>query len=230
MRKGDLPRRIILPLMETHIEQSPKPSWCLLPSAHALATLRSKAAFADYVEQHGLAALTPRHYRRDEVGAFPLVLKRSDLNAGQSIVVVNSAAELAVHLTMSDWAGRPIVLQERVPGSTEYVTHCVCVNGRIIWHRSYAYLGRAETIRRGGGGPIAPHKATAADLMAFERFLLPLRYSGPANFDYKQRADGSLAVFEINPRLGGSLMRPANVSDLAEALDAITSNARWATD
>lgn len=60
----------------------------------------------------------------------------------------------------------------------------------------------------------------------FERFLAPLDYQGPANIDFRRRADGRLALLEINPRLGGSLMRPEFAADLDAALGIIVREAQ----
>jgi carbamoylphosphate synthase large subunit len=59
----------------------------------------------------------------------------------------------------------------------------------------------------------------------FERLLSPLDYSGPCNFDYKRSDSGEMAVFEINPRFGGTLMKPENIAHLQQALSCIIQNA-----
>ena len=69
-------------------------------------------------------------------------------------------------------------------------------------------------------------EATAAELRQLERFLRPLRYSGPVNFDYKRGPKG-VVVFEINPRFGGSLFRERNVAELRACVAAIAAHARW---
>jgi carbamoylphosphate synthase large subunit len=78
---------------------------------------------------------------------------------------------------------------------------------------------------------ITPHVASPDDIASFERLLLPLGYDGPATVDYRRRPDGRLAVFEINPRFGGSLMRPAHEDDLVMSLRTVLDNAtpprRW---
>lgn len=43
--------------------------------------------------------------------------------------------------------------------------------------------------------------------------------------DWRRRPDGRLAVFEVNPRLGASLMRPENGADLAAAIGALLAAA-----
>jgi hypothetical protein len=63
-----------------------------------------------------------------------------------------------------------------------------------------------------------PFEPPTALLEAVERMLGPLRYNGPCNVDFTIRACGAPAVFEINPRFGGSLFRPANRDRLKQAL------------
>jgi len=60
-------------------------------------------------------------------------------------------------------------------------------------------------------------------LAEFESILGPLAYSGPCCIDYKVTESGQTIVLEINPRFGGSLMRPAHVEDLQGSLAAIIS-------
>ena len=58
-----------------------------------------------------------------------------------------------------------------------------------------------------------------------EAVLAPLAYNGPCNLDYKLDPDGKIRVFEINPRLGGSLMMPQHGEELRQALACIVANA-----
>lgn len=222
-------RRVVIPLLETHIASAPRPCWALIPSRHALETLADKARFARYAREQGLDASIPETLDPATASRFPAVLKRTDLNAGDGVVVVGSAAELASRRAAEPWCGRPILLQALIEGSVEYVAHVVGVDGRIVWHCSYAYpLATARTIRRPAERvEILPSRLSASDLALFERFLRPLRFDGPASVDFKRRADGSIVVLEINPRLGGSLMRPELVADLADALRAILAHASW---
>jgi len=121
------------------------------------------------------------------------------------------------------WAGREILLQEHVASADDYVMHLVRAEGRIVWSCVYRYSLPTELEIRGPvEGIEIHHEPTSDDLRGVaESFLAPLAYEGPANIDYRRRADGSIAVLEINPRLGGSLMRPEHRSDLAAAISAI---------
>ena len=70
----------------------------------------------------------------------------------------------------------------------------------------------------------------AAALEALERLLGPIDYSGPCNMDYTLRPSGAkageLAVFEINPRFGGTLFLADNRDLLVEALTCLVTQAR----
>jgi carbamoylphosphate synthase large subunit len=51
-----------------------------------------------------------------------------------------------------------------------------------------------------------------------------LNYSGPCNIDFKL-INGIPKIFEINPRLGGSLMVEENLPVLAKILEIVIKNA-----
>jgi len=58
-----------------------------------------------------------------------------------------------------------------------------------------------------------------------EKVLAPHAYSGPCKFDYTLGPDGTIRIFKINPRLGGSLMMPQYGENLRQALSCIVDNA-----
>ena len=44
--------------------------------------------------------------------------------------------------------------------------------------------------------------------------------------NYKLLPSGEISIFEINPRLGGSLMNPRNIDCLRQAMTHLVYNAR----
>lgn len=220
-------KRILVPLMEAHTLDLPGDCYALVPDRTSIAMLGDKAMFRRHAAALGLAHVLPDAIDLERP-TFPAVLKRTNLNAAHGIALVTSHDDLAARLAQFPWLGKPVILEEHIDALTDYVTHLVCNNGRVVWHCSYSYPLAASTVMRGpvAALSLARHEASAADIAAFERLLSPLSYDGPANVDYRRRADGSLAIFEINPRLGGSLMRPENVDDLAGAFDAIVRYAK----
>ncbi|MDR3500481.1 MAG: hypothetical protein P4L72_14795 [Parvibaculum sp.] len=221
-------RTVVIPLLEHHIVRCPRNYLSLIPDSTALLHFSDKANFSTYAERHGLSAHCPAHYRRVMDAVFPCVIKRAELNGGVGVALVNSYEELQALFGQEMWNGKKFILQAFVPGTTEYVTHCVCKDGKILWHWSMEYeLPSAETMKAAG-----KHKSTrpcsisARNLAIIEKFLAPIAYSGPCNVDYKLTEEGDILVMEINPRLGGSLMFPLHVDALKEALTCIVENAR----
>jgi hypothetical protein len=221
-------RRVVIPLLEPHIASMPGGCDALVPPPEAVSILSDKARFANYALTVGALDLVPRTYPVDRP-SFPAVLKRTDLNSGHGVALVTSTDELEAKLRSSPWLGESVVLQEAVRARMDRVTYVVCVRGRIVWHCSYGYPLSSRLAIRGAveGEPMKRLRTRASDLVAFERLLRPLQFDGPANIDYRRRADGSIAILEINPRLGGSLMKPENVADLAACVRAIVRYARW---
>lgn len=228
---GNIPREhrhrtVILPLMETHIATCHDGFACLIPDPESLRTLQDKGAFAAYAQARGLAALCPKTYAGPEQAVFPSVLKRLDLNNCDGIRMVNSVEECHACLQQDPWRGHDVLLQEYIAENTDHCMHGICVDGRILWHCTYAYAPAPAGIQRRYGLSLQRVTQTAARLAEFESFLAPLRFSGPINIDYRIRANGKTAILEMNPRLGGSLMRPANAADLRAALSVLLNQAR----
>ena len=217
----------VLPLFPKQAGRVPPWWWMLRPNRRAIAALEGKLGFARYVRSVGLADFTPRAFLEGETPGFPLVVKPSDGANGYDVRFIDGPDELARELADPRWRGRTPVLQERIAGDVDYVTYVVCRGGRILGHLSYRYqLGESgvqsfeSIVRR------ESWTAEAADLEAFGRLLGPLGYDGPATIDWRRRPDGRMAVFEINPRLGGSLMRPEGETDLARMLRLVLQHAR----
>ena len=146
------------------------------------------------------------------------------MNASNGVALVESPEHFRELILQDPWEGQKYILQEFVPGGREYATYCLFENGKLLWHCSYAFTYQENSIRLTGEN-MERVVASAAQLDQIQRFIAPLNYTGPCNIDYKLRPDGSIAILEINPRLGGTLMRPENVEDLSQALSLIIEKA-----
>lgn len=219
-------RTIVIPLMEPHIISCPTTFHSLFPVASTVRTLSDKRNFAEYAAAQRLDLLCPATLMGSEV-TFPCVLKRLDLNAGNGIAIARSAEQLRSLLGEEPWLDMPYILQGFVESRYDYVTHAVCKQGRILWHSTYRYEINSEDPIRKPANTISRQPSLASDetIELFSRFLEPLKYDGPLNVDYRFDENGSLKIMEFNPRLGGSLMFPENISDLAAALTTIVENA-----
>jgi carbamoylphosphate synthase large subunit len=199
----------------------------LEPTEHAIAILEDKASFAAYMAANGFADYCPRTYAGRREAVFPCVLKRTDLSASLGVAVARSPEHLDELLRTRTFAGHPYILQEPVQGNVEYATYCVCKDGRVLWSCSFASdAGGPIVIKREDNAVRRQAIATpAAIIRQIEVVLLPLAFSGPCNVDYKLAADGHLQIFEINPRLGGTLMLPPQAGALSAALACIIEHA-----
>ncbi|MFA6960450.1 MAG: ATP-grasp domain-containing protein [Opitutaceae bacterium] len=220
-------RIVVIPLMERHIARHPRRYETLVPTMSAMRVLGDKGRFADYIEKQGLGHLCPVTYKSIESASFPCVIKRTNLNGGKGVAMAVSLQQARQLMQQEPFAGRHCIVQAAIPFTVEYVVHCVCLRGSVLWHAIYAYEFEKQHIRTAGSPGCTVRRSTIPGrvIKDLEAMLLPLEYSGPCNVDCTWDDDGRLVVFEINPRLGGSLMCPENTVDLAACLSVIIDRA-----
>lgn len=217
---------VLIPLLERHAVECPIGYPSLIPSQESLGILSDKEYFYHYAQKQGLSHFCPTHFETPEEASFPAVLKRTNLNATGGVSVVRSAEEVHSCLEQVPWNGHRWVLQEYLEGDREFVSHLVCQEGKVIWDKTFRY-GDCGGLRISRPKPILEVFDTETEVLeAYERFLKPLAYSGPCNIDYKWDESGKLRIFEINPRLGGSLMRDEFVDLLRSVIRCIIQAAK----
>lgn len=215
-------RTVVLPLRENAIEACP----CglgLYPSRAAVAILRDKRRFADYVAAHGLSHLCPVNYARREDIVLPCIVK-STYDQRRAIVVRSLEAldrVLAGGPLLPSW----LTFQEFIAGATEYTLHAIVRHGRPVWSAAFRFEKNGDARVGVEFKTMAPCEPPPAVLEALERLLRPLDYDGPCNMDYTLRPTGEIAVFEINARFGGTLFLPQNRAFLTAALTELLAEA-----
>lgn len=220
-------RNVIIPLSEDNIVHCPRTMDSLIPNHRAVEVLRNKAAFAAYVEEAGLSELCPITYATREQVRYPCIVKYVNAAFAFGSRILRSDRELDAFLSTEPWGSGKFIVQQCLPAPVEYVTHCVCKGGRILWSCTFSFEKETgQEIRQG----VVFKSMTAIDppagaLVSIERLLLPLAYDGPCNIDYTLTPEGRIAVFEINPRFGGTLMLPINRGYLQQTLSCIIANA-----
>jgi len=222
-----LPRRpgltdVIVPLYENDLVWAPRVGPRLRPSRKAAAILGDKRRFAEYVAALGLGRYCPPTFLDGVPTTYPCVAKpRHGMNGGGCSIVASPAEADRLRRR---WPAP--VMQALVPGASDYVTHAIARGGRLLWHCSYRYeIGDRSPIRSSDNHKRIDRVSTPAVVLeALEALLQPLAYDGPLNADYKLDADGAVSLFEINPRFGGSLMRPQYLPDLRAALQCLLAN------
>lgn len=223
---GARPGDIVVAMKTNHIRRRPGGS-ALEPTALAISTLEDKAKFAAYMAASGFNDYCPQTYADRQEATFPCVLKRTDLSASLGVAIVQSSAHLDELLRSPTFEGRPYILQAAVAGNVEYATYCVCKAGRVLWSCSFATdVGSPVAIKREDNAVRRQAVATPDTVIRqIEAILRPPALSGPCNVDYKLSSDGRVQIFEINPRLGGTLMLPAQAEHLRSAMACIIEHA-----
>jgi hypothetical protein len=219
--------QIVIPAKIEHAARLPRRLRSLSPDRASIHALGDKRRFADYMAANGLDGYCPATYAGPDDAVFPCVMKRLDLASSRGVVVVNSREELESHLQSDIFHGRKYMLQALVAGTVEHATYCICKDGAVLWHCTFlTEVAHPDTIKS-EDNVLRRWKIETPEpiVRQIEKVLAPLRYSGPCNLDYKLGPDGTIRIFEINPRLGGSLMMPHYGEDLRQALSCIVDNA-----
>ena len=222
--KTNAKRFIVIPLLEKHAKLCPRQCRTAIPSSTAIEFFENKLRFAQYARRHGLLDYTPVVFDRECEVIYPCVIKRTDLNGSVGVRVIQSSEQLRVVEHEEPWRGEQYILQEYVAAPLEYTAHLFVKNGSVLWNAVYSYQSTQLSVRR-VGFPFTRARLGAQEIEIIEQFLKPVSYTGPCNVDYILREDGRMAILEINPRLGGSLMRTDNVSDLTMMVQHIVDHA-----
>ncbi len=221
-------RTVVIPMKSEHAATAPRRYRGLWPDRRSLDILDDKDKFQSYMEDQGLAAYCPARYRTPGQAVFPCIVKRLDLSGSIGVEIARSHAHLDEILGSPVFAHRPYILQELVAGTKEYATFCVCEDGRILWHWTFESTMASPTVIKNENNDKNRRilDAAPAVLKQLEAVLAPLAYRGPCIVNYKLAPDGTVRVFEINPRFGGSLLQPPQVDRLREALGHILGKSR----
>ena len=179
--------------------------------------LDDKKKFADYAIENKLSQFIPCIYSKwCDRSADILVIVKPRIGAYSYGVSKKKLYEV------QDWEFDDHVVQEYIKDPIEYAGYFVAYNGNIT--HSFAYMGNhgnGEFIKyEGGVFDTTPKTRVTLDdkiVKELELFLKPTFFTGTCCFDFKIK-DGNLKVFEINPRLGGSLTLEENKTDLTDII------------
>lgn len=177
-----------------------------------------KQKFWHYVQECKLEAHVPRHFSEiplptNSEGTTQNVITKPFVGGGHRVFDLSRDMDKLINL----WDKQKCLLQEYIDGPLEYTAHVIANQGRIVYCIMYEFDFKRDVFIKGCNLPTHRKKYTDMDeeVAFLEQFLLPCKYHGQCNFNYKvSKKDGIKKVFEINPRLGGSLMLSQNAKDL----------------
>jgi len=177
-----------------------------------LDVLCNKKKFSDYVISQNLIEYSPKIYD-----------KLCDRNNNQLVVLKPPYSYYSVGVytknisEVNDDEFDNFSIQEYIKHRKEYAGYFVSYKGFVT--HAFAYVSKypSDTFIKHAGGICdgIPQKRLDLPIKVIkivEKFLRPASFTGTCCFDFKI-VDGKMKVFEINPRLGGSLKIPENEDD-----------------
>lgn len=212
----------VIPFMEEDALRVP--SWApVLKSPNSLIEqLQNKKLFKGLMEKNSLSELLPCHYENIDEVIYPAVIKSPIGAGGSSVRLVKNITELKNFVSSQELNLADLVIQEFIPGVDEYVAHFVSKNGEVLYEKYYSFklqqstsIRTAETTQRSSMIELSKNYS-----QIFHSILKAIQYSGPINIDFKIQ-NAKIRIFEMNPRLGGSLMVEQNQADLVACLKAL---------
>ena len=219
---------LIIPLMETHLYEMPT-NFTSLTSTPALVQLMAdKLKLTENLNAHGFARYVPKTWTNPTDSTFPCIIKPRELNGAQGIKILKSFHELQTVLSEPEFNLKSCFFQDFISSDVEYVCHIVALNGEILFSNYFKYTMPNLEMVRGWDSPTTINNCGSnlnfEVFIIFKEIIKLLNYTGPCNIDFKM-INGVPKIFEINPRLGGSLMVSENLSVLAQILKTIIRNA-----
>lgn len=209
--------KIIIALNEDDILNCPYKS--LKPSDDIIKIFRDKRQFKDFLKINNIDNYA-KDYTLENV-EFPVILKRTDLVKGKGIFLIKDMEELKIKLSLPIYLNQEYIIEKYISTPYEPVTWMVCKDGEVLWHKSLEWSKKTSPIIKTGaeigGIEYTPSEST---IELFKQIIKISNYSGPIAFNYKM-LDESPIIFEVNPRLGGTLMLEENIDLLAEAINTI---------
>lgn len=201
-RRYDIVVPLTLPALKEALLCSPAGKKALpLPTPESVQFCDDKYEFNLALTRAGLGQFIPK--MTQGLGLKPpYILKRRTGWWGTDCYVIRDNADQAAQL---DHINDPeYFCQEFIPGSSEFATHILFVEGRIVKALNIKYEFAIDMPIKGQNRALlhAIHRCPYLDL--FAKVLRIIGYEGLCCVNYKV-ADGRPYLLEINPRFGGSL-------------------------
>ena len=180
-----------------------------------------KIRFNEFM-RNNFSDFIPRTYTPTNVN-FPVIFKHAKTSSGIGSSVCHNKAELDKSIKNSKKA---YIIQEYILDRTEYAGNMLVKNGNILYSIYYTktYDQDFHILRGSMHNQKGTYQRISSNLMSsheketFSKILVKLNFTGFLCFDFKIK-NNKVKIFEINPRLGGTLIR--NTDHLNEMINAI---------
>jgi hypothetical protein len=170
-----------------------------IPGLEAINICDDKYLFYQTMVGNGFGRYLPK------VGAdliYPYILKKRVAEDGDNCyIIANPGRENELMGLIAD---PEYFCQEVVAGTSEYATHMLYKNGKLVSSLNIKYIFDDKTPIKGHDKFISKKICKCPHLTLFSSMLESIGFEGLCCFNYKE-VDEHPFVLEINPRFGGSL-------------------------
>ena len=192
----------------------------VVPTPMNVVLANDKLRFNRWLASTEFVSCLPKLIER--IPTFPLTRKKRIDFWGLNTSILRSLDELTasnIDLEDSDY-----FLQEYVYGKEEFSTHTISVGGSIVYCSTNKHIYGRTFYVKGQEQPIGVDDLGGLIPPEIEGILKLMNYTGCACFNYKM-VSGIPAVFEMNPRVGGSFLRVTNdyIEGYLEAVERLAT-------
>jgi predicted ATP-grasp superfamily ATP-dependent carboligase len=209
--EGSNDTNYILPLLEeSMVELHENNIYAMMPKWDVACLFQNKQLFNNYVNNNNLMQYIPKTYI-EPLNSRELVIVKPPCGGNSCGVYLSMLNKVEPDI----WCTH--IIQEYIYGDTEYAGYFAVNKGKIIRSFAYSrYYGNRIYIKGDSQDDTTQTKVDIERkyLDIFEKFFMPVEFTGTCCADFKID-DGNLKIFEINPRIGGSLSYPENINDAA---------------
>ncbi|MDB5125132.1 MAG: hypothetical protein JWP94_3261 [Mucilaginibacter sp.] len=170
-----------------------------IPTLDAINICDDKFLFYQTMVNNGFRRYLPK------VGTgllYPYILKKRIAEDGDNCYIISNPGK---ERELNALIGNPeYFCQEIVAGTSEYATHMLYKNGKLVSSLNIKYVFDDKTPIKGHDKFISKKICKCPHLALFSSMLESIGFEGLCCFNYKE-VDHHPFVLEINPRFGGSL-------------------------
>jgi hypothetical protein len=170
-----------------------------IPPLETVNLCDNKYLFNRTISEKGFGDFVPKIMKDP---SLPFLLKKKFGRGGSNVYFITSPEQKEKYRKLIN--DPDYFCQEIIEGNDEYATHILFKNHKIVNSLTIKYLFLNEVSINGKDDFVCTSISTCPYLETFSAILEAIGFKGLCCFDYKVR-DGKPIIFEINPRLGGSL-------------------------
>ena len=205
---------------------------CILcnSSKKSIKLLNNKMNFCNYMMENGFGEYIPKVFINHSDGkrnvqsdiTYPCIFKLNKTCSGYKSVVILSVNNL--YSILNNKQNKNYIIQEYIVSPNEYSGHFYIMNGLIKYFVLYmATDNNKNYIQKGKMSNYVKVIDNRIDFCMdiFSKIFTKLNYTGFACADFKLY-DDNLKIFEINPRLGGTIINDR--LDFVELMNACVNS------